>query len=238
MDRTVTAVLVAAIMAMSCCVLLVSDEGDAATTTVGNYDGLKDALADANVDTIIFSSNIAVDAQLEVGRSVTLDLNGFVLTSSDGFKGSYENDIHLVNVTGDNITIKNGTLKTTALNKNALNLYGAVDVILQDLVVDHTESSKGAPLIVNGSSVTLGGKITFITGSNSWYAVNVDNSVDIPGEVPPDKSSLTSLPSTNVYFEGTSSLGIIISDPDEGDEYSVSFGDNTKFHSNLTSTLL
>ncbi len=32
MDRTVTAVLVAAIMAMSCCVLLVSDEGDAAET--------------------------------------------------------------------------------------------------------------------------------------------------------------------------------------------------------------
>ena len=87
MDRTVTAVLVAAIMAMSCCVLLVSDDGDAAETKqVGSYDELAAAITAANNgDTIELSGNIEINAMLVISKSITLDLKGFSVTSTTGF---------------------------------------------------------------------------------------------------------------------------------------------------------
>ena len=118
MDRTVTAVLVAAIMAMSCCVLLVSDEGDAAETKqVGDYDGLLDAISKASDgDTIQLTDDIEVNAMVNINEksSITLDLNNHTITSSTGFTGTDDeknNDKHLINVDSSTVTITNGVLK-------------------------------------------------------------------------------------------------------------------------------
>ena len=157
MDRTVTAVLVAAIMAMSCCVLLVSEEGDATTTTVGDYDGLLDAISKAsNGDTIQLTDDIEVNAMVNINgkSSITLDLNNHTITSSAGFTGTdneNNNDKHLINVDSSTVTITNGVLKTTTSNKHVLNVYDNSDVTLSNVTLDHTNAIAGAPLVVNGS---------------------------------------------------------------------------------------
>ena len=181
MDRTVTAVLVAAIMAMSCCVLLVSDEGDAETTTVGNYQDLLDAIGNSSAgETIQLIDDIEVNAMVNINEknSIILDLNNHTITSSAGFTGTdneNNNDKHLINVDSSSVTITNGVLKTTTSNKHVLNVYDNSDVTLSNVTLDHTNAMAGAPLVVNGSKVTLEGKNTFITGDKSWYAVNIDN---------------------------------------------------------------
>ena len=130
----------------------------------------------------------------------------------------------------DNVTIKNGKLTTGSNNGVALNVYDSVNVVLENLTIDHTFSYTGAPLVINGSSVTLGGKVTFITGSFSWYAVNIDNKVT-EGEDPPTTASLNSEPSTEVHFEGTNIYGIVVTPTKEDSTYTVSFEDNTNFYS-------
>ena len=182
MDRTVTAVLVAAIMAMSCCVLLVSDEGDATTTEVSDYEGLLKAIEEAaEGDTIQLIADIEVDAMVNINEknSITLDLNNHTITASSSFPvavDGYYNDKHLINIDNSkSMEVTNGVLKTTSLNKHVLNVYDNSDVTLSNVTLDHTEANSGAPLVVNGSKVTLEGKNTFITGDKSWYAVNIDN---------------------------------------------------------------
>lgn len=235
MDRTVTAVLVAAIMAMSCCVLLVSDEGDATTTEVGNYEGLQSAIQGANNgDTILLTNDIQIDKMLDITKAITLDLGGHVLTSSGTFTGTYDNDKHLVQVQNTTVTIKNGTLKTTEANKQVLNVYNNSNVTLTDVTLDHTNAFKGAPLVVNGSSVTLSGKVTFITGAQSWYAINVDS-----GSNSGPTASLTTNPSTELVFKGLQEEAIRISAPDDdNEEFSVTLGQNTVVRTDIENFVL
>ena len=244
MDRTVTAVLVAAIMAMSCCVLLVSDEGDAVETKqVGDYDGLLDAIRTAsNGDTIQLTADIEVDAILKISdmKSITLDLNNHTITSSANFEGTdnvNHNDKHLVDVVrSESITIENGVLKTTASNKHALNVYDNSTVTLNNVTLDHTNAIKGAPLVINGSHVTLEGKNTFITGNTSWYAVNIDNKTgNTVG------ASVSTTDGSELIFNGSHPLGFYLEatgkenpdNPDSSDTgpIGLSFGNGTKVYS-------
>ncbi len=117
-----------------------------------------------------------VDKMLDIAADgVTLDLGGNTLTASENFTGSFDNDKHLVNVMGDNVTIKNGTLKTTDSNKHVLNVYQTTGTTIEDLTLDHTNGFKGAPLIINGSDVTAKGDLNLIAGRTSWYGINVDD---------------------------------------------------------------
>ena len=105
-----------------------------------------------NTTIIKLISDAAISKMLDIQQDgITLDLNGKTITASGSFTSTYENDSHLVNVHGDNVTIKNGTLKTTSANRHALNLYNAENVNLSGLTLDHTTASAGAPIVVGAS---------------------------------------------------------------------------------------
>lgn len=150
--------------------------------------------------TVTLATDVKLDSMLDIANeNVTLDLNGHTITASDSFTGSYDNDKHLVNVTGSNVTIKNGTLKTTDANKHALNIYEAENVVVEDVTLNHTDAFTGAPLVVNSSDVVLKGEVTFVTGDKSWYAVNVDAAEG--------KKSVLNTSAATIVYTGDASKG-------------------------------
>ena len=237
MDRTVTAVLVAAIMAMSCCVLLVSDEGDAATyvAEVGDeqYETLTEAYyAVENNGTIKLLSNVELSQMLKITKPITLDLNGYTIFADEDFTRTGDNNQNsLVSVeylSSGTAKIINGTLRTGTNNNHTLNVFQASIVELEDLTLDHTDSYRGAPLVVNGSKVNLSGTMTFITGSYSWYAVNVDNKSG--GD---NGATLSTSENTELNFEGTIPDGIVFDTSADG-PIKMEFGTGTTAISDIT----
>lgn len=161
--------------------------------------------------TIKLTENVALDAMLDIQQDgITLDLNGYTITASELFptveSGGYENDKHLINVSGKNVTIENGTLKTTEKNKHALNVYGASEFKLENMTLDHTSAFKGAPIVVGASTVTVSGKLELITGTTSWYGMNIDSNIANT------ESRVTFNAGSNLVFGGSSNIGIRIDD--------------------------
>ena len=176
--------------------------------------------------TVKLAEDVEIDAMLDINKDdITLDLNGHSITASETFTFTYDNDSHLVDVEGDGVTIKNGELVATDKNKHVLNLYGAENVTLKDVTLDHTDGKPGAPLVVNGSTVTVSGKLTTVTGSKSWYAINVGDNID-------DNSaaSLTFAENAQVAFEGAKSLGISV-DAKKYAPATIAFRENVKVSS-------
>ena len=127
--------------------------------------------------TVKLTEDIAVDEMVNVtGKNVTFDLGGNTITASEDFTGTFDNDKHLVQIiNAENVNLINGTIKTTDSNKNTLNVYDSTGVVLSNLTLDHTNAFSGAPLIVNGSNVSVEGSLSLVTGDASWYGINVDN---------------------------------------------------------------
>lgn len=120
--------------------------------------------------TVVLNGDVTLNNTLKIKtNNVTFDLGGHKISGT--FNG---NLIDLTNdaagVTG--VTIKNGTL--AGGTKHTLNIWNAKGVTLENLTLDNSQTTGGAPLIVGASDVTLQGTITTITGENSWYAINVD----------------------------------------------------------------
>ena len=193
----------------------VSGAEESETFAVASVDGvgytsLADAVAAVSDDTVTLLKDASLDEMLSIATDgITLDLNGKTITASENFTSNWSNgnDSHLVQVLdATGVTIKNGTIETTAKNKHAVNIYGA-EVTLEGLTVDHTNASTGAPVVIGGSDVTLSGKITVISGENSWYGINLD-SRDINGIV--TDSSLTVSKDAVLTFDGKQPIGIYV----------------------------
>ncbi|MGI5959281.1 MAG: hypothetical protein ACOX60_07700 [Massiliimalia sp.] len=117
-----------------------------------------------------------VDKMLNITKDdITLDLGGNTLTASSSFTYPDANNSHVLNISGDNVTVENGIVKTTTNNKHGVNVYQATGVKLRGLTIDNTDTMGGAPLIVNASNVTVEGTLSLVTGTASWYAINVDD---------------------------------------------------------------
>ena len=172
--------------------------------------------------TIKLTENVQLDAMLNINTNgITLDLGGHTITASDSFAGGQNYEKHLVNVQGDNVTIKNGILKTTNANRHALNLYNAKNVNLSGLTLDHTSASEGAPIVVGASTVTVSGKLELITGTTSWYGMNIDSNIASTD------SSVTFNERSNLVFDGSSNIGIRIDDEGTpGGALSLTFSEN------------
>ena len=178
---------------------------DTALTQLHDGDTLT-LLSDAEIHNYFFINKL---------NNITIDLNNHTITAANDFHYTYENDSHLADISDSkNITFKNGTLKTTGDNKHTLNVFNSDDVILENLILDHTEAYKGAPLVINNSDVQLKGNIEFVTGENSWNAVNID---------PKGGSALLDTSEANLVFKGVESKGTIKVD---------NFNDNVKIVSN------
>ena len=132
--------------------------------------------SDTKPGTVIkFTEDITVDKMFDISRSdIVIDFDGHTLTASENFASTYENDSHLVQISGDNVTVKNAKIVTTAKNKHGINIYQATGVVLENVTVDHTLCTKGAPIVINASEVTVKGKLDLTVGENSWYGINVD----------------------------------------------------------------
>lgn len=196
-------------------VTLDNNEGEAgietfavATVNGVGYTSLPAAVEEGGTVTLL--KNTAVDSKLSLNKEgITLDLNNFEITASENFV--YDEDAssnsHLVDVVADNVTVKNGTIKTTDQNRHALNVYNSEGVVLENLTLDHTNANSGAPLVVGASKVTIGGDMEFITGNNSWYAMNVD-SRNVSGTETPAFATIDS--GAVMTFGGVQQGGIFI----------------------------
>ena len=131
--------------------------------------------------TIELASDITLDEGLYfVGEddnpveNLTINGNGHTITASDTFHTNSYGQNNLVKFDKvENAVLENVTLETNELAKHVLDVYDTT-LTIENVTLDHTTAQSGAPLIVNQSDVTLKGDVEFVTGANSWYAVNVD----------------------------------------------------------------
>lgn len=177
-------------------------------------------------ETLKLLDNVQVDSMLNITTDgIILDLGGKSITASENFvyQENNANACHLVNVEADGVQIQNGSLVATNNNKHTLNVYGASGVTLSNLTIDHTSGRTGAPLVVNGSGVTMTGAMNLVTGANSWYGMNVDSKV-IGGQTL--GSSVTVADGAALSFSGTNPLGIYLENNSAvpAENLSVSFG--------------
>ena len=141
------------------------------------YSSIDEALDDIPENTqgavIRMEANITVTDTIVVDvAGVTIDLNDKTVTGGSGFS----NMKHLMSIQADGVTIRNGSLVSSADNTNVLNVYDSSDVVLEDLDLDHTAGSTDYyPVVVNGSQVTFAGAVTLRQGQSESAGINVDN---------------------------------------------------------------
>ena len=188
-------------------------EGDGLIIKVDDNINLANQVFDDQLKpgtTIELTSDIYLDEKLNIGEApnvsffgIVLDGNGFTITASDDFKNNTTaNPEQLVSVENSDITIRDITFKTTDKNTHALNLYGNTNVTLTgDVILDHTDAIKGAPLVVNGGKTTIEGNVSLITGEDSWYGANVDKRGEIEFE-----------PNSSMEVSGANPILILVND--------------------------
>lgn len=159
----------------------VVDKTAAASVDGKDYDTLEEALAalpSAADKTLTLLDDAALERMMDLDvEGTTLDLNGHTLTAASDFAfddAEGRNDAHLINVSADDVTIMNGTVKAAAVNKHCVNLFEADGAVLKDLTLDHTGAWKGAPLTVSASQAVIEGRLDLKVGEASWYGINAD----------------------------------------------------------------
>lgn len=127
--------------------------------------------------TIELMSDIKLSEELYINSvdNITIKGNGHTITAADDFKMNLEGQIQLVKIEADNVTLDDVKLVATDKNKHTLDVWGADNVVLNNVVLDHSQASSGAPMVINSSKVAVSGLLTVITGDKSWYGVNLDN---------------------------------------------------------------
>lgn len=192
---------------------------------VDSYESLNIALA-GEAKNICLSNDIIVDDMIEITYPVVLDLGGHKISSNgEAFDQiSFENASHLVNIEAEGVVIKNGIL-VSCKTKHTVNVIASegtkASATLENITIDHTLAESGAPLVLNNSDVTLKGNVKFITGENSWYAVNVDSKVSN------GYANLFTTQDASIIFDGSSKLGVSLEDNGKSGNVTLSFGKNT-----------
>ena len=178
-------------------------------------------------------SNVELDSKLVLDKEgVTLDLNGNTITAAAGFT-SADGQPHLVEVTANNVTIKDGTLLGTQDTKHGLHVYGG-NVTLENVKIDATATggvsgNYHAAVVVNGAgsdnnaSLALKGEV-ILKAANE--AINVDTN---GGTV----ASLTVAENATVDLSGCAS-GIVVCDQKD----KVSFEENVNLNLPRSGSLL
>lgn len=198
------------------------------------------AAAATTEKTLTLKADATLDSMLTINTpGMVIDLGGFTVSASDKFqKDANNNNNHLVDITADNVTLKNGTLKAGANNNHTLNVWNAKGVQLSGLKLDNAASYGGAPLIVGASAVTVNDGLNVVTGANSWYGINVDSrnvgSVSNPNN---KGASITVAPNVSLVFEGQKSTGIYMENSAgmNGNDVKLGFGSGVTFNSSIPS---
>lgn len=193
-----------------------------ATVDGKGYESLEKALEStvgASDKIITLTQDVELDKMLDINvEGVTLDLGGHTITSSKSFDDKETNTSHVINISANNVTVKNGTIKATDKNRHTMQAYKAQNVVLEDLVIDHSGAGKGAPLIVNGSTVTMNGNNSLILNDESWGGINVDPNGETTASLTFGEGSLS--------FTGDASKPVVWIEKDEAEKSTVSGFDN------------
>ena len=123
----------------------------ATDSTVSNEAELKSALENADCSEIKLGGNIETAEELDVERTVTLDLNGYTLSCS-----STGEDIFRVSSSG-NLTIKDSSTggKIDGQNKNCgFNVRGGTMILESGSIVNCKTDGDGAAVDVSNTGVT------------------------------------------------------------------------------------
>lgn len=128
-------------------------------------------------DTLDILKDVEVDEEVYIWKkdNVTINGNGHTITAADGFTVNEHGQIQLMKVQSENVTLNDLTLVGTEKTKHTLDVWGADGLKLNNVSLDHENAQPGAPLIINGSAVTVTGDFKVVTGPNSWYGINLDN---------------------------------------------------------------
>ena len=171
--RKLLALAMAAVLAVSSAsVALAADKSD-----VSDEAELLAALDQAvSGDTITLDHDVSLTKALFIGKAgITIDLNRNTITADTAFTGDSDAKQNLVTVTADDVTIKGGDLVGTEKTRNVLHAYQADGVVIENLTLDHSALTDGAPLVVNSAKVTVKGSLDLVVGAKSWYGINVDD---------------------------------------------------------------
>ena len=138
--------------------------GSETATEVSTADELTAAIAGVNFDTVKLAANISISRSLTVNRpDVTLDLNGYTLTSGDT-----ECDIFSVHENGNLTVMDSGTGgKIDGQNKNCgFCIYGGVLTLESGTIINcMTDGDGGAVDISSGDSEGVYGKFVMSGGA-------------------------------------------------------------------------
>lgn len=182
--KKIASLLLAVLMLVSMLALPVSaTEAVAAAEVVevGTETELRDAIAAGK--SVKLTADIALNSKLSVTASnITIDGDGYNITASDSFTADITGQNNLVKLIGADevsgvtgVKLMNIKLVTTAAAKHALDIWCSKGIVLENVTLDHENAEKGAPLVINGSDVTVQGTFNVIVGEKSWYGVNVDD---------------------------------------------------------------
>lgn len=195
----------------------VNDNWPAVAVVDGAYYGdLAEAIAAGEDKIVTLTDDVYLDKMLVIATSdLKLDLNGYTITAAEDFDTTKNNN-HLINVTGQNVSIESGALVGTANSKHGVNVYGG-SVTLKKVSVDVSAAAASAtPVVVNGgngeASVTLDGNVT-LTG-NGYYAVDLDKNNGQPVTLNVQKDSVVQLNGTQIGVMANS------------EDVTVNFGEN------------
>lgn len=153
--------------------------GNETAKDVSTAEELTAAIADVNFDTVRLASDINIDTTLTVNRTVTLDLNGYTLTSGD----TECDDIFSVNEHG-NLTVKDSGTggKIDGQNKNCgFSINGGILTLKSGTIINcMTDGDGGAVDISSGDSEGVYGKFVMNGGAITNCKVSDDSgAVDI-----------------------------------------------------------
>ncbi len=127
----------------------------------GTYNTIAEAVEAAKPgDTIVLASDITLTTKLEVAKSVKIDGGNHTITAANGVKD------HVINVSADNVTIKNLTVDGNGQNVHGLHFYKAENGKIENIVAKNNVKTG---LTVNASSVTATGTLEFI--NNGWESL-------------------------------------------------------------------
>ena len=134
---------------------------------VSDVTSLVDALADSTIDVIKLAGDIDINSTLEIKRTVTLDLNGYVLKMTT-------NNTAVKTFNGGNLTLIDSNPSASHFfdtNNNLWQLSSSGFQVLGGIITNSGQASVGSGLYIeNGGSFTMnGGNIVGCKSSNSAY---------------------------------------------------------------------
>ena len=180
MNAKAMIVLIAAVVSISGCISMMSDDSDAAAGDVSmggsTYDSITSALNAAGTSaTITLNNDITEKVEISTGKDVTIDLKNHTLTNSSGNTIVVENGATL-SLTGSGTISNSNDSSSSCINVSAggtLNISEDADVALSTQILNKgivnirgevtlnksIRTDSGADLYVYGKVVSDGGKI-------------------------------------------------------------------------------